>query len=333
LIVPENSIIIIDEPELHLHKSLMSRLWNKLEEERPDCIFIYITHDLDFAASRVRATKLWVKSYSFNKWDWEKVPDSNEIPESLLLEIIGSRKPILFVEGEIGSYDHAIYQFIYPDFTIIPRGNSHKVIESVRGIRENKVLHTINAFGLIDRDYKTDEEVTAIAKQGLFILDFAEVENLLLIPELIKAVARNQANDEETEFEKIKQFVLEELKKDFDRIVSYRTSLIVNFKLNAFDKKQVGEANIQKAIDTLVQSIDVSEIYNENYDLYKRILDNGSYEDALKYYNNKGLLPQVSKLLGLANGQYVQLILRLFNVDDRKLEIITSLKKYLPQIK
>lgn len=332
LSLPENCVVIIDEPELHLHKALMARLWNKIEQERPDCIFIYITHDLDFAASRVKATKLWVKSFKPNVWTWELVPNSEDIPENLILEIVGSRRPILFVEGERGSYDHAIYQFVYPEYTIIPRGNSSKVIESVRGIRGNANLHSINAFGLVDRDYKTDEEVKAIAKEGLFVLDFAEVENLLLISELIMTVARNQANNEVAEFEKVKQFVLDELKGDFDRIVSYRTSLIVNFKLNAFDTKQIGESYIKNAIGTLVASIDVSAIYKENHDLYSKLLSETNYEEALKYYNNKGLVSRVSGLLGLGNGQYAQLILRLLNIDERKPEIIAALKKYLPEV-
>lgn len=333
MIVPKNSVVIIDEPELHLHKALMARLWNEIEAERPDCIFVYITHDLDFAASRVKSDKIWVKSFDGRQWIWELVPNSDNIPENLLLEIIGSRKPILFVEGERGSNDHAIYQYVYSEFAIIPRGTSAKVIESLRGIRGNPSLHAIEAFGLVDRDYKTEEEIKAISKEGLFVLNFAEVENLLLIPELIKAIAKNQANNEETEFQKVKQFVLEELKRDFDRVVSYRTSLIINFQLNAFDTKKIGEANINAAISDLISKIDVTKIFKENHDLYKKILEDGNYEDALKFYNNKGLLARVSTLLGLGNGQYTQLILRLLNIDERKEEIIIALKKYLPQIK
>ena len=53
LLVRNGSTVIIDEPELHLHRSLMSRLWSTVERLRPDCLFVYITHDLDFAATRV----------------------------------------------------------------------------------------------------------------------------------------------------------------------------------------------------------------------------------------------------------------------------------------
>jgi hypothetical protein len=32
-----DSLIIFDEPELHIHRSIMSRLWDELEAARPDC--------------------------------------------------------------------------------------------------------------------------------------------------------------------------------------------------------------------------------------------------------------------------------------------------------
>ena len=45
-------ILIVDEPETHLHSLLAVRLWNALEDARPDIRFVYVTHDLTFALSR-----------------------------------------------------------------------------------------------------------------------------------------------------------------------------------------------------------------------------------------------------------------------------------------
>ena len=41
LIAPNDMTIIIDEPEIHLHKSIMYRLWDKIEEFCPNKTFIY----------------------------------------------------------------------------------------------------------------------------------------------------------------------------------------------------------------------------------------------------------------------------------------------------
>lgn len=35
---PNDSIILFDEPELHIHRAILSRLWDELEAARPDCV-------------------------------------------------------------------------------------------------------------------------------------------------------------------------------------------------------------------------------------------------------------------------------------------------------
>ena len=63
LSAPANSIIIIDEPENHLHDLILDDLWDKLEQLRTDCTFIYITHKIEFAVSRNNSKILWIKDY------------------------------------------------------------------------------------------------------------------------------------------------------------------------------------------------------------------------------------------------------------------------------
>ena len=101
LCAPEKSIIIIDEPEMHIHVSLIKRLFDLIENERPDCVFIYLTHSIDFAFSRQNAKKIWAKSYEDGKWDYEILNEAMPIPEQLYLEVLGSRLPVIFIEGDV----------------------------------------------------------------------------------------------------------------------------------------------------------------------------------------------------------------------------------------
>ena len=64
-----------------------------------------ITHDIQFASVHGASDKVWVKSYDGEKWCWEFIPES-DLPEQLLLELLGNRKNVLFVEG--GQGKHAI---------------------------------------------------------------------------------------------------------------------------------------------------------------------------------------------------------------------------------
>lgn len=99
LVAEPNSVLIFDEPELHVHRAILSRLWDEIEAARPDCAFLVITHDLDFAASRA-GQKFVIQSYQTPaQWKIERVPENTGFSEEITTLILGSRKPILFVEG------------------------------------------------------------------------------------------------------------------------------------------------------------------------------------------------------------------------------------------
>jgi AAA domain, putative AbiEii toxin, Type IV TA system len=108
LLAEAYSVIIFDEPELHIHRAIMSPLWDELEAARPDCGMILISHDLDFVAAR-RGQKYVLISYGPSVgWEIESVPEDTGFTEEITSLILGSRKPILFVEGQESSLDKAI---------------------------------------------------------------------------------------------------------------------------------------------------------------------------------------------------------------------------------
>ena len=131
LCVPLNKMLIIDEPELHLHRSIMNSLWVSLEKYRPDCFFIYITHDTQFAAAHGTADRIWIKEYDGTRWKFEKIQD-NELPEEMLFDILGSRKNVLFVEGEKNSYDTQLYTVLYPDYYVIACGSCTQMFAQLK---------------------------------------------------------------------------------------------------------------------------------------------------------------------------------------------------------
>lgn len=136
LCVPENKTLIIDEPELHLHCSIMNRLWVALENHRPDCLFIYITHDTQFAAMHGHADKIWIKEFDGQNWKFDKLENS-ELPEDLLFDILGNRRNVLFVEGEKNSYDSQLYSVLYPDYYVIACVSCTQVIARTKAFRNN----------------------------------------------------------------------------------------------------------------------------------------------------------------------------------------------------
>ncbi|NEN89599.1 MAG: AAA family ATPase [Okeania sp. SIO3H1] len=327
LCVPNDSILIIDEPEIHLHKSLMNKLWSEIEAAQPTCLFIYITHDLDFAASRIGAKKILVKSYDGQQWDWDEVPKSENLPEPVLLEILGSRKKIVFVEGDKGSLDCKIYSAIYPNYLIVPRGGCDKVIESTKAMRKNSAFHHIKAFGVIDMDYRTEDEIKALKKSAIELLKVAEVENILCVPELLEIVANNQGFDYKKIYQQVLDFVINKISENLEDQCSKRSSAEIEFKLNMFNTKAKGKDQLSVALKDLCDSIDVSKIYDKNLEIYNQIIQEKDYKKALFYYNNKGLSKEISKFFDLRD--YSNHIIRLLSTENRE-KIISALKQYAP---
>ncbi|MFV8406695.1 DUF4435 domain-containing protein [Vibrio harveyi] len=332
LVAPAGSIFIVDEPEIHLHTSIMQSLWNKLEEAKPDCLFVYITHDLAFASTRVSSTNIWVKEFDGQStWQWDYVPDVEHLPESLLLELMGNRRTVIFVEGEKGGKDHAIYQSIFRNYNVVPRNGCQKVIDSVKAMSMNQSFHHINVFGIIDRDYRTECEIEGLKKLGVFAIDVAEIENILLNESTLRIVAENQHLDPDKVVDEALEIARNMLKKDLERQISLRTCCAIENKLSRINNKAKGLEDIKKTVVETIDSIAIDEIYKLNSDLYQRLVEGDNLDEILKYFNNKGLLSSVCSAFELGKNGYEKLVLRMLNSDKRE-EILTGLRCYVPEI-
>lgn len=206
--VPEDSIVIIDEPEMHIHKSIVKTLFDLIEKERDDCSFIYLTHDIDFAFTRQNAKKIWTKGYEKDVWDYEILDNEAPIPEQLYLEVLGSRKPVLFIEGDNSSIDYELYEQVYSDRTLKPLGSCDKVIQTVKSFNEQKDFHHIKSNGIIDRDRRTQEDISRLNKKNIWVLDVAEAENLLLLEDIVKIVAKHMGKNPDDVFSEVKNNII-----------------------------------------------------------------------------------------------------------------------------
>jgi Protein of unknown function (DUF4435)/AAA domain, putative AbiEii toxin, Type IV TA system len=327
LAAPANAIIIIDEPELHLHKSVQAPLWDQIEQARPDCFFIYLTHDVDFASAMEEATKVWLKSYDGEKWDWDLIRQDESIPEDLLLEVLGSRKPVVFVEGVAGSFDSALYAAILNDYLVIPVGSCNQVIQSVKALKANTQLHHLQVFGIIDRDRRVPAEIARLEQQSVFVLSVAEVENLFCTKEILELVSVRLERDVQADFLSVSSAIFSRLQGELEVQASLRAASEIKFQLNMFDEKVRGAAGLASALHSLATGIDVNAIYSQSLEEFNAVLSANDFDGLLAIYNRKSLSAQASSALGLANGSLPEFVVRLAKgsgCDD----VAQALKRY-----
>lgn len=298
LLAPEKALVVIDEPEMHLHKTIVDKLWNKLELERQDCVFIYLTHDLQFAASR-NGRKAWIRSFEYpSKWTIDNI-DENEIPEELLLKLLGSRKKILFCEGKRNSLDSNIFELLFENYTITPVETCKDVINFTKAF--NKIPNTVaKAYGIIDRDFHSEEQLEKLKQQNVFSYGVAEIENLFLLPDVITGFAKYK--NEECDIEDIETRILNKFEQDKQIQISQYVSSAINayFKASHIsygNKKEEVEQNFQN----FMAEVDINKLFDERESYINDVISNKEYEKAIMLYNNKGLHSVIEKYFNMGD--------------------------------
>jgi ABC-type cobalamin/Fe3+-siderophores transport system ATPase subunit len=295
LLADESTLLIIDEPELHVHRSIMSKLWDELEAARTDCAFVFITHDLEFAASRT-AEKFVIRDYApASGWTIEAVPDDTGFDEEIATLILGSRKPILFVEGSGTSLDIAIYRCCFPSATVIARGSCQDVIHSVATMRKNASLTRVTCAGIVDADSRNAEEVGMLTQIGISVLSVSEIENLILIPSVSRAIliAENyDAQDVEQRLTALKEAVFAKLgdQSDIEGVVLRHCRRQIDAALKKMDFSDAENvADLQSAYGTKTTIFDVTQIADGVRSSINTAIEQKDLEALLRIYDDKGL--------------------------------------------
>ena len=337
LITPADSVIIIDEPELHIHKAILGKLWDFIEAARKDCSFVYITHDLDFLVSRPTAAKFVVRSYSpTSNWELEPVPSGIEIPDRVISELIGSRQPVLFVEGNRESIDATIYRSIYADFLVQPIGSCDAVIHAAATFSRNTQLHRVgNVSGCVDGDAREQEEITSLRSRHIYVLPVAELENALLLPSVFQHLAGAlHFNDSEIDAHQngLTDIIMEQALSDLEA-ASVRYAVR---RLDAELKKLASSArtitDLATRFSASIAGINIEGMANSYKSKLEIFIGARNLQGVLSIYDNKGLLSIAAQQLGVkGRGDLVEFAGRLL-AGDAGVPLLLALKEALPQI-
>jgi len=321
LCAPEGSIIIIDEPEMHIHVSLIKRLFDLIEAERPDCAFIYLTHSIDFAFSRQNAIRIWAKSYDNGIWDYEILDGETPIPDQLYLEIIGSRQPVIFMEGDSSSIDYEIYSQVFSEYTLKSVNSCNKVIQITKSFNDAKRFHNIESFGIIDRDRRDKTDINNLVSKNIWVLDVAEAENLLLLEDVVKTVAEHMGKDPDETFSAVKKNLVNFFAREMlSQVLLFFRDVLSRRYLELTDFKSQDLADVISEIDTKYAGIDRNMIYDGIKADFQKILDEDDYDGILRVFNLKNALIPNSKVCeetGVRNKEeYRKLLITLLKKDS-----------------
>lgn len=340
LLTRPNSLVIVDEPELHVNRAILARLWDAIESARKDCAFIYLTHDIEFTVTRRSATKFalhsYVKSPAGEQWELESIPDDTGIPEDVITRIAGSRLPVLFIEGEGGSLDAALYRRVYPEFTTIPVGPCEHVIRSVASFGKHDPFHRLGCAGLIDADGRHTSQTEDLASMNVNVLPVSEVENALLLPKPFVELAKLLKFDDAGAVKKLDEltaFVFKQAKADADRCIIDATRRRVDYMAKAIGLKAKSIGDLAKEFEAKTAKIDPAAIYAELRKEFDAAIDASDYPKILRLYDDKGLLAKASRILGWNGRKELEEFIGRALLSEDGAAFLDALRTELPKVK
>ena len=285
LTAPENTLILLDEPERHLHRSIVSPLISTLLAYRDDCAFVVSTHDITLPHDQEKSGALLLREYSHQPRNWtaDHVENVEDMDEDIALAVLGSRRSLLFVEGRNSSLDLQLYQILYPSHSIKPLGSCVDVERVVSGIRASEHNHWISAFGIIDRDNRTDEECERLQEDGIIPLEQYSVESLYYHPSVIHALLTRVATVNEINIDATMTEIVDSVTQAVNEHKERMAARMVERKVKEHayrecpDWRKILEGNVEITFSSV-------PILNEELELISGLIERKDVEKLISRY-------------------------------------------------
>jgi len=338
LCAESGALIVLDEPERHLHKRIVSLLLSNLIESRRDCAFIISTHELTLPSFFKESTVVSVNGCIYSDDNTTQFDVSiikkydetlNGLDEQVKTDILGARNNILFVEGTQSSLDASLYGALFKNVTVISKEKCDLVEQAVKGLRNNTSAHWVNAVGIIDNDNKTQKQIENLNLNFVFSLSVHSIESIYYHPKVINWVLHsvkdtNLTNTVDECFENIKEIIhraLEEKKEHLccRAIEKKIRSEIMSSIPTQRDIREGNNYNLQ---------IDLSTFLNDEISHFESLINSSNYNALVSRYpiRETSMLTKVAKECGFIDKKRYELnVVRVIENNEEARNFVLSL--------
>lgn len=269
-----HSVIIVDEPELHLHPTLTFKLIETLKSIGDHTNqFIFLTHSPDLISTYYSTGDVYFidqkgnggnQAHRLSDLDHEHKEIASLVGQNLGLFAVG--KKLVFVEGAEASIDRLSYQKIAqtidPEVRVLPAGSVLNIL-TLNNIEEQirKAIFGIELYMFRDRDGLSDEQVSVLEKNGrIRCLKRRHIENYFLDDEVLFMVAQRlyltEGNPTLT-----REYIAESIKKIAEESLSFnvyknaKDYLSLNYFLRSPTVKSLETKTLDQVKEEIVASI------------------------------------------------------------------------------
>lgn len=334
LTVKSGTLLLIDEPERHLHRSIISPLLTLLFNQRLDCAFVVSTHDIMLPLDNPLSKTLLIRSCAYqgqqvSNWEVDLLDSVEGLSVDIKKDILGARREIIFVEGTENSLDIPLYSLVFPGVSVVPKGSCKDVEHAVGGIREAEELHWVKAWGIVDNDRREQEEIDTLRANHVFALSVFSVEAVYYHPHIQKLLAIRQSDvtgmDADNACNEAVEATVHAIRQHTERLAGRTAERTVR---KAFFANLPNGRDITADAAPVDVQIDIAAIVNEELTRLQAALDNQNIETLISYYpvRETPALDGIVRQLGFKNrDQYEGAVLKLLEDDEGALTFVRGL--------
>jgi ABC-type cobalamin/Fe3+-siderophores transport system ATPase subunit len=341
VLTADPGILVIDEPELHMHRKLAIDYWNKLEEMRQDIRFIYVTHELHFGLSRRDPIVLVVRDEeSIEKATIDVLPPN--LAEALLgaATLTINAKRIIFFEGISG---HGLAHGLFKRWIVAGKsaalgvGSRRSVLEAGSAFSQLGIVSNAEVLAVVDRDHGPEEWLSAL-RPPAFVLALHEIESLFAIPEVIRAVATHVGYSTNDPWMSFLGRARKELEETMPKSVAERARARIGVLLNGvFDSAQIKATVVdtKSAHVATFTSVDwpksVPALFEEEETRIRAAMAKDDHS-ILTVFSGKQALTLAATVLGMSRERYAAIVFEAIDLTSHAQHkiVVSALAKYLP---
>ncbi|WP_282016085.1 AAA family ATPase [Marinifilum flexuosum] len=329
---PKDSIILFDEPDVHLHPELERRYLRILKELSSGNQMIITTHAPEMMIEAGSESLFTVLKYPNGTDNQFLKVSSNEQLHQSLTNVMGAKgfvslnKKIVFIEGEESSTDVDLFEKLFPNneknISFIPAGNSLTVKSTAA--RVNDLLTEGNSFQqyycIIDGDFDRHSDIEEL--ENIFKLPVYHVENYLLDENIVfqslnQILGRTNpyANSEQVK-EALKEIALEDV-----HLLPYTRAMLDS---KVYSNTELAKDMIyQKRFDELkdIEPVTFAEIRTEAQRAIEVSIEQGEWNKRCK---GRELIKGLCNRHGLNYEQFRNILISNFSVVPRDLSEIVD---------
>lgn len=323
----EKTLLLLDEPDAHLHEIRKKHLYSIINEY-PNRQVVLASHSptfIDIAdQDQIKMLKADDNGNAF-LYDAEKIEAIRGLTGSRINAFL--EKPILYCEGTETSVEFTLYPVLFPDYKIIPAGGHEEVINNTKAYNRTFGDTTHYAIGIIDWDYKTEAQLSALRAEKIYSLKVVEIENVLMDLTLLEAAKIHFCADEDS-VDKAKRSLFRDCaNRKTNQALKYTTNNIVS----TIKAELSPEGRTIEAFKTRISEIcdlgRIDQLYNDRLQQLDSLLAATNYADLVAIYDFNH---SINRFLNDIVNNYQDRILRLIQQREDLQQMIKA--TYYPDI-